>query len=323
MSVFNSVLVGIDLLQTDSLDSHSFSPPVEEAIKQGLWLSERASASVTFFAAVDVPEDGLHPLDAYESHVVNQLERSGRRALDRLVDSARKRGLTAHARLVSGRAWIEIIREVEQSRHDVVIVGTRNVGALRRFLFGSTARRLIHNCPCPVWVARPEPRPVPHNILVTSDFSPVSDITLKLGLAIGELCGAKVNLLHAVDYLLDRLWSVGLLYTNTESYHAHVKAEARGRLSDQLARVAGGQPAATVELQVVEGLSVADTAILEFIEHHQIDLLLMGTVARGGLPGVAIGNTAERLLTHVPCSMLAVKPADFKSPVPSTPAAKS
>jgi nucleotide-binding universal stress UspA family protein len=29
------------------------------------------------------------------------------------------------------------------------------VRGLRRLLFGSTAKRLLHNCPCPVWVTRP------------------------------------------------------------------------------------------------------------------------------------------------------------------------
>src|SRR5215469_8824654 len=198
MSIFKNVLVGIDLLQADSLGSTNFSPPVEEA-----------SASVTFFAAIDVPVDDLFSLEAHESRVASQLQRSGRQALDHLVNSAKKRGLTADAKLVTGEGWIEITREVERGGHDVVIVGTRNVGALQRFLFGSTAMRLLHNCPCPVWVTRPEPRPLPHNILVTSDFSPVSEITVKLGLAIGELSGAKVNLLHAVDYPLDRLWSSG------------------------------------------------------------------------------------------------------------------
>ena len=80
--------------------------------------------------------------------------------------------------------------------------------------------RLLHNCPCPVWVTRPELRPLPHNILVTSDFSPVSEITVKLGLAIGELSCATVHVLHAVDYLIDRRWSVGLKYTNMDLYHA-------------------------------------------------------------------------------------------------------
>ena len=41
----------------------------------------------------------------------------------------------------------------------------------------------------------------------------------------------------------------------------------------------------------------------------------MGTVARGGLPGILIGNTAERLLHSVPCSLLAVKPDDFICPL--------
>ena len=39
------------------------------------------------------------------------------------------------------------------------------------------------------------------------------------------------------------------------------------------------------------------------------------TIARTGIPGVIVGNTAERLLPQIPCSVLAVKPADFKSPI--------
>ncbi|HWB09317.1 MAG TPA: universal stress protein [Pirellulales bacterium] len=315
MSLFKSVLVGIDLLQADGIGSTNFSPPVAEAIKHGLWLAEKSSASVTFFAAVDMPEDELYSLEADGTRVAGELRQSGKRALDHLVNSAKQRGLAAKARLASGEGWIEIIREVEQGKHDVAIVGTRNVGTLQRFLFGSTAMRLLHNCPCPVWVTRPEPRPLPSNILVASDFSPVSEISVRLGLAIGELSGAKVNLLHAVDYPLDRLWSTGLLDTNTQIYHDRVKADARERLTEQLARVAGGKPSANVELHIAEGLSIADTAILDFIQFHHIDLLVMGTMARSGIPGVFIGNTAERLVTHVPCSMLAVKPADFKSPI--------
>lgn len=315
MSLFQNVLVGIDLLQADRAGSTNFSPPVEEAIKHGLWFAEKASATVTFFASIDVPEDDLYSLQADETRVASQLQRSGQRALDHLVDRAKERGVSANTKLVSGEGWVEITREVLRGGHDVVIVGTRNIGALQRFLFGSTAMKLLHNCPCPVWVTRPEPHPVPHNILVASDFSPVTEEALRLGLQIGRFTGAKVNLVHAVDYPLDRLWSTGLLDTSTQIYHDRVKADARRRLDEQLVRVSGGTPDAKVELHIVEGLSIADTAILDFIQYHHIDLLVMGTMARSGIPGVFIGNTAERLVTHVPCSMLAVKPADFKSPI--------
>ncbi len=48
---------------------------------------------------------------------------------------------------------------------------------------------------------------------------------------------------------------------------------------------------------------------------EQIDLLVMGTVCRTGVPGFLIGNTAESVLQQVDCSVLAVKPEGFVTPV--------
>jgi universal stress protein E len=51
------------------------------------------------------------------------------------------------------------------------------------------------------------------------------------------------------------------------------------------------------------------------LEEHSIDLLIMGTIGRSGIPGVVTGNTAERMLPLVQCSLLAIKPDDFVCPV--------
>ena len=59
----------------------------------------------------------------------------------------------------------------------------------------------------------------------------------------------------------------------------------------------------------------ADEVIPEFAELHQIDLIVMGTVSRTGIPGFFIGNTAEKILHRINCSVLAVKPDDFITPV--------
>jgi nucleotide-binding universal stress UspA family protein len=45
------------------------------------------------------------------------------------------------------------------------------------------------------------------------------------------------------------------------------------------------------------------------------DLVVMGTVARTGISGLIIGNTAEAILDQLMCSVLAVKPPGFTSPV--------
>jgi nucleotide-binding universal stress UspA family protein len=45
------------------------------------------------------------------------------------------------------------------------------------------------------------------------------------------------------------------------------------------------------------------------------DIIVMGTVARTGIPGVFMGNTAETILNQINCSVLAIKPDGFKTPV--------
>jgi nucleotide-binding universal stress UspA family protein len=55
--------------------------------------------------------------------------------------------------------------------------------------------------------------------------------------------------------------------------------------------------------------------IPELIKEQDIDLIVMGTVARTGLPGMIMGNTAEAVLDRVKCAVLAIKPDGFISPV--------
>ncbi len=46
-----------------------------------------------------------------------------------------------------------------------------------------------------------------------------------------------------------------------------------------------------------------------------VDLMVMGTVGRTGIPGLIIGNTDESVLSRIHCSVLAVKPPGFATPV--------
>lgn len=52
-----------------------------------------------------------------------------------------------------------------------------------------------------------------------------------------------------------------------------------------------------------------------FATKNHCDLLVMGTVARTGISGLLIGNTAEDILSQLKCSVLAIKPKGFVSPI--------
>ena len=54
-----------------------------------------------------------------------------------------------------GKPPIEIVREVLEGNHDLVVKTAEGGTALNR-LFGSTAQTLMRTCPCPVWIFKPE-----------------------------------------------------------------------------------------------------------------------------------------------------------------------
>jgi nucleotide-binding universal stress UspA family protein len=57
--------------------------------------------------------------------------------------------------------------------------------------------------------------------------------------------------------------------------------------------------------------------IPELATAKEVELIVMGTVSRTGVAGLLIGNTAERILHQVDCSVLTVKPDGFVTPVRS------
>lgn len=316
MSDVKKVLIGIDLLQSVQEGDSRFSPPVEQAIKQALWLGAKAAAEVTFLAAIETAETELQASVA-GAELSKRIEDFGETALRELVERAGKEGVKAQSRLVSGKGWVELTHEAVRGGYDLTIVGTRGMGAVGQFLFGSTAMKLLHNCPTPVWVVKPDDGQLaPKRLLVASDLSSASDAALRLAIQIGSLAGASVDLVHIFVSPFARLWDTGLLEArHEEAHHSRALADVKTRLDQQLARAAAGQALEYVKAEVIEGVGHADVYLLELLKNRQIDLLVMGTMARSGIPGVFIGNTAERLLAQAGCSMLAVKPADFKCPI--------
>lgn len=70
----------------------------------------------------------------------------------------------------------------------------------------------------------------------------------------------------------------------------------------------------TVELKNTPKINIfkgkADKVIPDFMDDHEDDLLIMGTIGRVGLKGFFIGNTAENIFNEINCSLLTLRPSD-------------
>lgn len=308
MQRFQNILVGVDILHSEQLTADGLSAPSREAINRAVWLAEQTSARITFFSAIETDE--RQAADGSDDPLIAGAES----VMAELVQNAEQRGIIAQSKLTCDRDWMAIVRQVLRDQHDLVIIGTRDRGATQRLLFGSTAMNVLRNCPCPVWVTKPDPTPEELNILICSDLGHVSAAALDIIVSGGQFLDAKVHLLHAVDYPFDRpLARTGMAEAEVHEYRKKIRDEAEQALRQQLAKTDYRTLTYGVMVHLVDG--PAELAIVRAIEAHEIDLLVIGTIGRAGIPGLLIGNTAERLLPDVPCSILAIKPDDFQTPV--------
>lgn len=311
MELFKKILVGVDLSHADNPTVDELSPPAKCAIERALWLAGQIGAELTFFSASDLPASSEKLLQ--ESGVQTIAEKA-QSVLEELVAQAQSQGIQAEARQAHGTAWEEIIRHVQQNGIDLVIVGTRNANFASRLIYGSTGIRLLRYCPCPVWVTKPGANWEDLEILVATDFSEVCQEALDIGVRAARLTGARLRVLHSIAHTTDRrMRHTGLRDDEIKAYYKSLREQAEQKLQDQLAQTDYRTVEAGVIVDVREG--PADMVILDTIEEHQIDLLIMGTLARRGLAGMLIGNTAENLLPQLPCAILAIKPRDFQCPI--------
>ena len=103
-----------------------------------------------------------------------------------------------------------------------------------------------------------------------------------------------------------------------DAYVEKLRRHESANLDTLLQEVASSQGRASLDylkpgIHLVKGWPREEIPALA--KDVEADLVVMGTVARTGVPGLIMGNTAETILNHLDCSVLAIKPPDFVTPV--------
>lgn len=230
----------------------------------------------------------------------------------------------------TGKPFVEAVRYVLGHGNDLVVKTAEEVQGLHRYLFSSMDRHLLRKCPCPVWLWKPQeagadlPGKV-RSVLAAVDVDTLSasepDTLMGLNRRILETAGtiaraadAPVTVLHVWDAPEEgfvRRWSASLEVA--QDYIERIEARRRRDLERLVRAMEESEQGVSFEPLLVRG--APREAIPKLIQARKADLLVMGTVARTGVPGFFIGNTAEDILDGIDCSVVAVKPPDYVSPL--------
>jgi nucleotide-binding universal stress UspA family protein len=80
-------------------------------------------------------------------------------------------------------------------------------------------------------------------------------------------------------------------------------ADAKSILDNAIRKV--GEVPCEVHTELIEG-SEAE-AIINVATTHNSDVIVMGSRGRGGLAGLLLGSTSQKVVAHAPCPVLIVK----------------
>jgi len=301
-----------------------------QALQRAVALAQSNQARLRVLTLVErvslgmgMPEGG--PISA---QLQDALVREGENRLQAAVEAFSGKAVFETGTLVGG-TFLEIIREVLQHEHDLLIKSAEAPEWLSR-LFGSDDMHLLRKCPCPVWLLKPRVPDSFRTILAAVDlddaYAPtelqvrqaLNEKVLQLSASLAVSDFAALHVAHAWEAIGESALRGGFTRTPGEQvdrYVEQVHTHRQENLDRLLERLPDGVDEGVVELQKHLVKGAPREAIPVLARAIEADLVVMGTVGRTGVPGIIVGNTAEMILSQIACSVLAVKPEGFISPV--------
>ncbi len=140
------------------------------------------------------------------------------------------------------------------------------------------------------------------NILVPVDFSEFSDKALEYALEVAENFNANLTLLHAVVLFQDDVAEEQRLQEYEEWVKKH-EEQIHTQINNHKKRV--DERNIEVDTVIMRGISAGDV-ILEYLDNHPMDLVIMGTHGRTGFKHLFQGSAAEKVVRLSPTPVLTI-----------------
>ncbi len=289
------------------------------AFRRAVKLAEANGARLT---VIDVLPDSHSPATVGGRFLVeiDRLRREDRETeLDGLIAPFREGGAVINRRVVTGIAFVEVIRTVIGEGYDLVIKSARPPDSFAQRTLGSTDLHLLRKCPCPVWIERVDTEGSYRTVLAVVDTREAADaesarLVLELARSLAEREGANLAVVETWTFEGEELLRSdrsGLSSDEVEALLDETEA-CRRRALDAILRD-HGMTTDDHRVHLIKGDSAPTVRALS--SALGADLIVMGTLDRWGIPGVLIGIAAEDLLQLTQASVLAIKPYGFVSPV--------
>lgn len=135
------------------------SPSSTSALNYVKELAQKFGAKVTvlhtyeLLGQIAVYETSYAYLQELEDYLMDQSKQITSSVEKQLTDA----GLEVYSRVLKGDPGVAIVEVAAEEKCDAIVMGSRGLGAVQRFLLGSVSNYVVHHSKCPVMII-----PTPH-----------------------------------------------------------------------------------------------------------------------------------------------------------------
>lgn len=239
--------------------------------------------------------------------------------LDVMASKAQQAGLPFVRKVLDGKNYAALVRDIRESGYDLVLLGALGLGAVKDSLVGSVCERVVRRARTDVFVVK-NTLPLEEAcgaIVVGIDGSAQAYAGLRAGLALGKAFARPVEAVAVYDPFLHGLIFHRLVGVLSEKAAALFRSKEQEQLHEEvidrgLAQIYRSHLEVARKVAEGEGVPLKTTLlsgkpfdrILQHVRTTQPWLLVLGRVGFHSDEDLDIGSTSENLLRLAPCHVL-------------------
>jgi universal stress protein E len=264
--------------------------------------------------------DSSHLFDADgRQHAIQSVLRKVEKGLQSHMDKLVQQEIEAGADVYWDRDRAEgVVRKALRYQPELVLHALEPHPRVLSQLLAASDWRLLRQCPTPLLLSKTRQWSERPRIAAAIDPFHLDDVAAELdqkllshATRLAAQLGGELHVIHVFNTLPHSAIFDEHLVVDYEQLQKKVAIEHRQRIGEMIAplQLEVGDPC--VHLREGEFHQV----LPKLIDEQSIDVLVMGSLARGFIDRLLLGSSAERLLDQVSCDLMIVKPDSFHCPV--------
>jgi len=231
--------------------------------------------------------------------------------LEGVAASLRKEGVTVSSTVREGDAASCIVTEAGKNPDTLVAMSTHGRSGITRWVLGSVMDKVLQATTSPLLIVRSHhqedsaPDVKLETVILPLDGSALAEQALPHAVALARALGLKVTLVRVIpppgQYYIDIAYPPGLhddLPRQVEQEAVDYLAQVRQKLSQE--------GVSTVQRHLMRGHPA--TAIVDFAQEVQHNLVAMTTHGRSGVGRWVLGSVTDRVVQHSGGPVLVIRP---------------